>query len=335
MYCKHCGKEIADDSKFCQHCGKSLATAELALTDKENYSRGGIMQYVVKNKQTFLVYAIWLVLNIILYILGQSPEYYIKNQHDYFYPFTLNDYTTLFYVGYYDITEFIVYVILIPLLLYFYINVLNKPRTSSTIKEKGNGLDNDNGHQAFESFHHDNTKIELNYLKNSEEKGQGWSIPHINGTHIPNILKPLICPFLCRGGVLLVVLFLSMMIVLSAFGLQQLYTEIWVTFFLLVLVLYPYMLLEYLNKDEAEQLFDNKHKRSRVILFLSKIVLFESMFMSRSGAYFVCFISLILVEFNSSIGSSPMKQLGILGAIITFPYILYKYIKALDDKHYH
>ena len=24
MYCKHCGKEIADDSKFCQYCGKSL-----------------------------------------------------------------------------------------------------------------------------------------------------------------------------------------------------------------------------------------------------------------------------------------------------------------------
>ena len=22
MYCKHCGKEIADDSKFCNHCGK-------------------------------------------------------------------------------------------------------------------------------------------------------------------------------------------------------------------------------------------------------------------------------------------------------------------------
>ena len=24
MYCKHCGKEIDDNSKFCQYCGKSL-----------------------------------------------------------------------------------------------------------------------------------------------------------------------------------------------------------------------------------------------------------------------------------------------------------------------
>lgn len=28
MYCKHCGKEIADDSKFCQHCGKTLVERE-------------------------------------------------------------------------------------------------------------------------------------------------------------------------------------------------------------------------------------------------------------------------------------------------------------------
>ena len=28
MYCKNCGKEIADDSKFCQHCGASLMSSE-------------------------------------------------------------------------------------------------------------------------------------------------------------------------------------------------------------------------------------------------------------------------------------------------------------------
>lgn len=26
MYCKHCGKEISDDSKWCPECGKSLST---------------------------------------------------------------------------------------------------------------------------------------------------------------------------------------------------------------------------------------------------------------------------------------------------------------------
>ena len=28
MYCKHCGKEIAGDSKFCNHCGKSQGNEE-------------------------------------------------------------------------------------------------------------------------------------------------------------------------------------------------------------------------------------------------------------------------------------------------------------------
>jgi uncharacterized membrane protein YvbJ len=31
MYCKNCGKEIADDSKFCQHCG----TAQLEVQVSE------------------------------------------------------------------------------------------------------------------------------------------------------------------------------------------------------------------------------------------------------------------------------------------------------------
>ena len=30
MYCKHCGKEIADDSKFCRYCGINLADVSLA-----------------------------------------------------------------------------------------------------------------------------------------------------------------------------------------------------------------------------------------------------------------------------------------------------------------
>ena len=37
MYCKHCGKEIADDSKFCRYCGTYLLGAdnEYSSTDSE------------------------------------------------------------------------------------------------------------------------------------------------------------------------------------------------------------------------------------------------------------------------------------------------------------
>lgn len=34
MYCKECGKEIADDSKFCSFCGKAqMAEKELEMTE--------------------------------------------------------------------------------------------------------------------------------------------------------------------------------------------------------------------------------------------------------------------------------------------------------------
>ena len=34
MYCKHCGKEIADDSRFCQHCGRNLDAFYDCLTEQ-------------------------------------------------------------------------------------------------------------------------------------------------------------------------------------------------------------------------------------------------------------------------------------------------------------
>ena len=39
MYCKHCGKEIADDSVFCQYCGgelQELENEEKILREKQN-----------------------------------------------------------------------------------------------------------------------------------------------------------------------------------------------------------------------------------------------------------------------------------------------------------
>lgn len=35
MYCKHCGKEIENNSKFCQFCGKENDTISIASKDKE------------------------------------------------------------------------------------------------------------------------------------------------------------------------------------------------------------------------------------------------------------------------------------------------------------
>lgn len=36
MYCKHCGKEIADDSKFCNYCGSSLLSISFGTMDEND-----------------------------------------------------------------------------------------------------------------------------------------------------------------------------------------------------------------------------------------------------------------------------------------------------------
>ena len=36
MYCKHCGKEIADDSRFCKYCGQSVE--EIILSSSDTHS---------------------------------------------------------------------------------------------------------------------------------------------------------------------------------------------------------------------------------------------------------------------------------------------------------
>lgn len=49
MYCKHCGKEIADDSKFCQHCGGkqdilSDSTKNVESDTKKESTRGKVIK---------------------------------------------------------------------------------------------------------------------------------------------------------------------------------------------------------------------------------------------------------------------------------------------------
>lgn len=53
MYCKHCGKEIAGDSKFCKFCGKSLEGNSI------NYMES-IKAFISSNKKI-----VWIVLGLL------------------------------------------------------------------------------------------------------------------------------------------------------------------------------------------------------------------------------------------------------------------------------
>ena len=123
MYCKHCGKEIADDSKFCQFCGGkqdilSDSTKNAESDTKKESTRGKVIEiptiktnFSDKTKWILFGYGIWFVFNLYWLFAGDKSEYAAS----YFQPFADVPWEK---ESYYDITEFIVYVIGVPLAIW-------------------------------------------------------------------------------------------------------------------------------------------------------------------------------------------------------------------------
>lgn len=64
MYCKHCGKEIADDSMFCRYCGGQLL--EKAKTREKPLQ--GFKSLSKKWQIAIMLYAVWFLLSICLWL---------------------------------------------------------------------------------------------------------------------------------------------------------------------------------------------------------------------------------------------------------------------------
>lgn len=117
MYCKHCGKVIADDSKFCQHCGGEQT--------KESVKSSQLNSFIVKHKKLSYAYLIWLAINIsvLTYATSHPHKYHSGlsigiDDDDYiintsaFYPFESFD------IGTYDFAEFVFYTVAVPLFIF-------------------------------------------------------------------------------------------------------------------------------------------------------------------------------------------------------------------------
>lgn len=125
MYCKHCGKEIADDSKYCQHCGGAQGQES-----KSNFN--GLFASFAKQKKMWLIYLIWVLINYLMYLLG-NIEHASTFPEDVFFPFPkkvlcYKDYNW-FDIDSYDFSEFIVYSFILPLvicLLFLYKDKIKK-----------------------------------------------------------------------------------------------------------------------------------------------------------------------------------------------------------------
>lgn len=104
MYCKYCGKEITDDSLYCNLCGKRQKSKCLSC-----------ISLIEKYKKNIILYAIWVSFHFVLFLFGNKDLEEGGDAKSQFFPFTKNFYLS-FDVDYYDITEFTVYIVLIPLI---------------------------------------------------------------------------------------------------------------------------------------------------------------------------------------------------------------------------
>ena len=95
MYCKNCGKEIDDNSSFCKYCGKSQGNCNNSLS----------------NKPVWLIYLIWAIVN--LYLLMGDKE---SDASDFFFPSIFTN--EAWNKWYYDFSEFLFYVFILPLVVY-------------------------------------------------------------------------------------------------------------------------------------------------------------------------------------------------------------------------
>ena len=126
MYCKHCGKEIADDSKFCQHCGGKQEDSFASPTNNEVKSEEPKKQEKVieipiiktnlsdNQKKWIGIYVAWALLNFIFIFIKGTYD----GSNRYFFPFQASGRNT-WDLEYYDFSEFLVYAILLPLIVFF------------------------------------------------------------------------------------------------------------------------------------------------------------------------------------------------------------------------
>ena len=107
MYCKHCGREIDDNSSYCKYCGKAQ--------DNRVSTSNGIIDFVT-NKPIVSSYILWVIINIICLCRGEK----IGRDYNLLYPkFSLSRWDSDYYnLDYYQITDFLVYAILIPLVVF-------------------------------------------------------------------------------------------------------------------------------------------------------------------------------------------------------------------------
>ena len=140
MYCRYCGKEIPDDSKFCSSCGKH--------TQGKKYSSEAFKK-LIHYKNSLFIYCVWCIIHIGLFLFAKPTGKYeeqsgfiggnfesYNDSYDHsggFYPFDTSLSNVIqgkrFWchlidnIDVYDTSELFFYTIILPVLLLFLVKM--------------------------------------------------------------------------------------------------------------------------------------------------------------------------------------------------------------------
>ena len=150
MFCKKCGKKIADDSVFCQYCGtaqdvmnKDTSVDEPTITtdgikiDTPSKTKFSISKLSEKQKVWIGIYIVWFFLNLAFIFIDWS-----SSADEYFFPFTARHSWEKFVLENYDVSEFVVYAIVVPVVILL-VNYLWKNHSTEIIAKLSSDNTND------------------------------------------------------------------------------------------------------------------------------------------------------------------------------------------------
>ena len=89
MYCKHCGKQIADDSCFCKYCGKDVSEKVQPFTTLKGSIKEKFTSLPLKHQICIITYTVWLLGWICVLIGNSGDRHFAENYVLPFFLFTI------------------------------------------------------------------------------------------------------------------------------------------------------------------------------------------------------------------------------------------------------
>ncbi len=158
MFCKKCGKEISEDSLFCKFCGANQsddtinnkhvlidANVNAKITPSFSFNTNWIKNLSYGQKIWAGIYSVWIIIHLLLLVSGEGKDrffpYIYKKSGPIDYeslrqfgvaPAPEKHWTIKFDVDYYGWPEFLIYVLLIPLCVFFAYKIYTNYKSKKT-----------------------------------------------------------------------------------------------------------------------------------------------------------------------------------------------------------